>query len=207
MTQKKKEPFISKEVLTKYNTLIVRAVNLMNIKFLVILLALLFAVIGGILLITFNISQQQPSGVNQIENVPQNTISIRAGKVLTSETGEQMYVEDTSGISFLIPKGWIVDSAYFYETAAGSKATVPSVTLKHAGDGERFLAYNLRQGCGRDIDLGNKSDQELLAEIKTYYSESHAQFFCINGITLASESDEALWNAGIFMARSLKFNR
>lgn len=90
--------------------------------------------------------------------------------VNTGDGGQMMTVRaPEAGLTYTLPPGWGADEPYFYETAAGSRATHPTVTfyVNDKGQWRPILWLNLRQfrgaGCV-EIEAGSlcyedKADQ------------------------------------------------
>jgi hypothetical protein len=100
----------------------------------------------------------QEDGLEPIEK-SQTTLEITSvdGTRLTianTGDGEPMQVIDApdAGLTYTLPPGWATDEPYFYETAAGSRATHPTMTF-YANDREEWRALlwlNPRQMLGAD---------------------------------------------------------
>jgi len=64
-------------------------------------------------------------------------------------SGDQTYTNDEVDISFDYPSDWEIKQEYFYETAAGEKATVPTIILGRKSDSANAtsnqISINLRQ--------------------------------------------------------------
>jgi hypothetical protein len=64
-------------------------------------------------------------------------------------SGDQTYTNDQVDISFDYPSDWEIKSEYYYETAAGEKATVPTIILGRKSDPANAtsnqISINLRQ--------------------------------------------------------------
>ena len=54
------------------------------------------------------------------------------------------YTEPESGLSFARPQGWSLREPYFYTTAGGARADMPTITLV-SPDGQDAIDLNLRQ--------------------------------------------------------------
>lgn len=104
----------------------------------------------------------QGDGIEPVEKsraTPEIT-SVDGTRLTVANTGdsEPMMVIDAPdmGLTYTLPPGWATDEPYFYETAAGSRATHPTMTF-YVNDREEWRALlwlNLRQMQGAEGCVG-----------------------------------------------------
>ena len=84
---------------------------------------------------------------------------VPAEAMVAFEGRVSLFNEPTSGVKFDLPAGLTVTETYFYTTAGGAVASVPTVILANAG-GEDVIWLNMRQISAMvaecfDTDAGN----------------------------------------------------
>lgn len=83
-----------------------------------------------------------------------------------SGSGSPEYTNDPTDTSFNYPSDWEIKQEYFYETAAGEKATVPTIILGRKSDPANAtsdqISINLRQAS---CEVGTPSSQEDIGGI------------------------------------------
>ncbi len=84
-----------------------------------------------------------------------------------ASTSIQKYNDPDSSFSFQYPPDWKITENYYYETAAGEKATTPTIVLKNnAGDATIYI--NMRQKFCMEIPDVSKTRDPLYAESEIY---------------------------------------
>jgi len=102
----------------------------------------------------------------------------------SSDTSGNTYSDSNAKFSITLPDGWEVKSSYYYETAAGEKATVPTVILGRKSDTSKAdtnkININPRQSsCEQLSPTPDRTEPAGSQSVKIYIA-SGTDTFCVS---------------------------
>lgn len=120
------------------------------------------------------------------------TATTSASPSPSSSSNFSTYQSDCCGFSFDYPNDWEIEDYYFYETAGGEKANIPTIILKRKSDpktAERNKIWlNMRQTeC--DVPGSSKSTETAGSVTVNVYTLSGSPDVCLQATVIGQDTN------------------
>ena len=145
---------------------------------------------GGWWYMNNKINNEKKSLQTQIDNLNKelgdlkNSETPAPAESVASASSENLYTDSDDHFSITLPDGWEIKSTYYYETAAGEKAKVPTIVLGRKSDtseeNTNKININPRQSsCQQLAPTPDRSEAAGDQSVEIYIA-SGSDTFCVS---------------------------
>jgi len=122
--------------------------------------------------------------LSDLKKSSESSASQSSESAASSSTSGNSYSDSTAKFSFTLPDGWEVKNSYYYETAGGEKAKVPTVLLGRKSDtseeNTNKININPRQNsCDQLSPTPDRTEPAGSQSVKVYIA-NESDTFCVS---------------------------